>query len=183
MHPVTVTTASAAYNVHIGPALLPGLARHLPALHPRSGGRVFVLTSPPVWDLWSRTFLASFENHPQPGVLFLPPGESAKRLNEVERLAEELASSGADRASLLIAFGGGIVGDVGGFLAAVYMRGIPYVQVPSTLLAQVDSSVGGKTGANLAAGKNLIGAFHHPLAVFADVDLLDTVPPAICAPG
>ena len=95
---------------------------------------------------------------------------------QVERLAAELAAAGADRSSLLIAFGGGIVGDLGGFLAAIYMRGIDYVQVPTTLLAQVDSSVGGKTGANLAVGKNLIGSFHHPLAVFADIDVLQTLP-------
>jgi 3-dehydroquinate synthase len=87
-----------------------------------------------------------------------------------------MASAGADRSTLLIAFGGGIVGDVGGFLAAVYMRGIPYVQVPTTLLAQVDSSVGGKTGVNLPEGKNLVGSFHHPLAVFADIGVLGTLP-------
>ncbi|HEX3471576.1 MAG TPA: 3-dehydroquinate synthase, partial [Silvibacterium sp.] len=86
-----------------------------------------------------------------------------------------LATAGADRSSLLIALGGGIVGDVGGFLAAIYMRGIDYIQMPTTLLAQVDSSVGGKTGVNLAAGKNLIGSFHHPRAVFADVGVLATL--------
>jgi 3-dehydroquinate synthase len=87
-----------------------------------------------------------------------------------------MARAGADRGSLLIAFGGGIVGDVGGFLAAIYMRGIPYVQVPTTFLAQVDSSVGGKTGVNLPEGKNLVGNFHHPLAVFADIGVLGTLP-------
>lgn len=102
-------------------------------------------------------------------------GETHKRLAQVERLASELAAAGADRGSLLIAFGGGIIGDVGGFLAAIYMRGIDYIQMPSTLLAQVDSSVGGKTGTNLASGKNLIGSFHHPLIVFADIDLLQTL--------
>jgi 3-dehydroquinate synthase len=87
-----------------------------------------------------------------------------------------MAQAGGDRGSLLIAFGGGIVGDVGGFLAAIYMRGIPYVQVPTTFLAQVDSSVGGKTGVSLPEGKNLVGSFHHPLAVFADIGVLGTLP-------
>src|ERR1039458_5476244 len=94
----------------------------------------------------------------------------------VDRLLREMVRAGGDRGSLLIAFGGGIVGDVGGFLAAIYMRGIPYVQVPTTFLAQVDSSVGGKTGVNLPEGKNLVGSFHHPLAVFADISVLGTLP-------
>jgi 3-dehydroquinate synthase len=93
----------------------------------------------------------------------------------VERLLRQMAEAGGDRGSLLIAFGGGIVGDVGGFLAAIYMRGIPYVQVPTTFLAQVDSSVGGKTGVNLPEGKNLVGSFHHPVAVFADIGVLATL--------
>jgi len=87
-----------------------------------------------------------------------------------------MSQAGGDRGSLLIAFGGGIVGDVGGFAAAIFMRGIPYVQVPTTFLAQVDSSVGGKTGVNLPEGKNLIGSFHHPLAVYADIGVLGTLP-------
>jgi 3-dehydroquinate synthase len=87
-----------------------------------------------------------------------------------------MAAAGGDRGSLLIAFGGGIVGDVGGFVASIFMRGIPYIQVPTTFLAQVDSSVGGKTGVNLPEGKNLVGAFHHPLAVFADIGVLATLP-------
>jgi 3-dehydroquinate synthase len=87
-----------------------------------------------------------------------------------------MAAAGGDRGSLMIAFGGGIVGDVGGFVASIFMRGIPYIQVPTTLLAQVDSSVGGKTGVNLPEGKNLVGAFHHPQAVFADIGVLATLP-------
>ena len=110
-------------------------------------------------------------------MLFLPSGEAHKRLSGVESLAQQLATAGADRDSLLLAFGGGVIGDVTGFLAAIYMRGIRYVQIPTTLLAQVDSSVGGKTGVNLLAGKNLIGSFHHPQAVLADTDLLGTLPP------
>ena len=96
----------------------------------------------------------------------------------MESLSEQLAQAGADRDALLMAFGGGVIGDITGFLAAIYMRGVRYVQIPSTLLAQVDSSVGGKTGVNLAAGKNLIGSFHHPRAVYVDIDLLSTLPPA-----
>ncbi len=171
---VRVETPSARYPVFVGTGLLATLSKRIRALIQPT--QTFVLSSPPVWSLWGKQFLASFPADAQPTVLFLPAGEKAKRLKEIDRLAEELANAGADRASLLIAFGGGIVGDMGGFLAAIYMRGIPYVQVPTTLLAQVDSSVGGKTGANLGAGKNLVGAFHHPLAVFADVDVLRTLP-------
>jgi 3-dehydroquinate synthase len=171
---VRVETPSARYPVFVGTGLLATLSKRIRLFAKNS--RCFVLTTPPVWALWGHQFLASFPEEQQPTVLFLPPGEKFKRLAEVGRLAEELALAGADRASLLIAFGGGIVGDMGGFLAAIYMRGIPYVQVPTTLLAQVDSSVGGKTGANLGAGKNLVGAFHHPVAVLADVDVLRTLP-------
>jgi 3-dehydroquinate synthase len=136
--------------------------------------RVFVLTSPEIWALWGETFLASF---PEPPVtLFLPAGERYKTMTSVERLARQMAAAGGDRGSLLIAFGGGIVGDVGGFLASIYMRGIDCIQIPTTLLAQVDSSVGGKTGVNLPEGKNLVGAFHHPRAVFADIGVLGTLP-------
>ncbi len=169
MRTIEVSTPSASYPVHVGSGLLPALARFVGAR------RVFVLSSPPVWSLWGRHFQSAFPTPPP--TLFLPPGEQCKRLSEAERLLEELLRAGCDRSSLLLAFGGGIVGDVGGFLAAIYMRGIPYVQVPTTLLAQVDSSGGGKTGVNLAAGKNLVGAFHHPEAVFADTDLLATLPP------
>lgn len=170
---ISVKTASAEYPVYVGRGLFPQLARSLRLM---AGQRAFVLTSPEIWSLWGPRFLAALPPDAQPAVLFLPAGERYKRMAQVERLAAEMAQAGADRSSLLIAFGGGIVGDMGGFLAAIYMRGIRYVQVPTTLLAQVDSSVGGKTGANLATGKNLIGSFHHPVAVFADIDLLQTLP-------
>jgi 3-dehydroquinate synthase len=97
-------------------------------------------------------------------------------MSNVERMLRQMVAAGGDRGSLLIALGGGIVGDVGGFVAAIFMRGIPYVQVPTTFLSQVDSSVGGKTGVNLPEGKNLVGSFHHPLAVFADTEVLGTLP-------
>ena len=102
-------------------------------------------------------------------------GEPAKRLHTVEQLAERLVDAKADRKSLLLAFGGGVVGDSAGFLAAIFMRGIPVVQVPTTVVAQVDASIGGKTGVNLHAGKNLVGSFHQPRAVLVDPQLLETL--------
>ncbi len=139
--------------------------------------RVFLVTSPDIDRLWSAPIRQGFAAQGlQVETLHVPVGEQQKRLGTLERLCEELASHGADRDSLLIALGGGVIGDLTGFLAAVYMRGIRFVQVPTTLLAQVDSSVGGKTGVNLAAGKNLVGSFYHPLSVFADIDTLATLP-------
>ena len=173
---IPVSTPSATYRVHVGQGLLSSLRRRVSAVAPSRSPRIFVITSPEIWKLWSTRFLASFPENDLPQALFLPSGESHKRLVAVERLAEQLARARADRGTLLIAFGGGIVGDITGFLAAIYMRGLDFIQVPTTLLAQVDSSVGGKTGVNLLAGKNLVGSFHHPLAVFADTDLLGTLP-------
>ncbi|MEP7079037.1 MAG: 3-dehydroquinate synthase, partial [Chthoniobacterales bacterium] len=92
-------------------------------------------------------------------------------------ICEQMAAAGLDRSSFVVALGGGVIGDLAGFVAAVYHRGIPWVNVPTTLLAMVDSSIGGKTGVNTAAGKNLIGAIHHPVAVIADLDTLETLPP------
>jgi 3-dehydroquinate synthase len=174
MRTIPVKTTSANYPVFIGRNLFAQIPRKI-GLH-KSARRISILTSPEIWSLWGKQFLAAFPKDQQPTVLFLPAGERHKRLPQIERLASELAAAGADRSSLLIAFGGGIIGDLAGFLAAIYMRGIDYIQVPTTLLAQVDSSVGGKTGANLAVGKNLIGSFHHPRAVFADIDVLQTLP-------
>lgn len=171
---IPVETASASYTVTAGSGLLSSLEKQIYRALGRKPQNIFVLTSPEIWALWGQRFLASFSV--EPTILFLPQGESYKHLRSLEALAREMAEAKADRSSLLIAFGGGIVGDVGGFLAAIYMRGIDCVQVPTTLLAQVDSSVGGKTGVNLPEGKNLIGSFHHPRAIFADVDFLQTLP-------
>jgi 3-dehydroquinate synthase len=157
-----------------GSGLIETLAPRIERIAGRLPRRVFVLTSGSIWALWSEKFLASFPE--QPLLLFLEPGEKHKTLVSIEKFLRQMARAGGDRGSLLIAFGGGIVGDVGGFLAAIYMRGIHYVQVPTTFLAQVDSSVGGKTGVNLPEGKNLVGSFHHPLAVFADIGVLGTLP-------
>ncbi len=174
MHTIRVETPSAKYDVIAGSGLIETLAPRIERVAGKLPRRVFVLTSAPIWALWGGSMQQSFQDPPV--VLFLEPGEKYKTLASVERLLREMAQAGGDRGSLLIAFGGGIVGDVGGFLAAIYMRGIPYVQVPTTFLAQVDSSVGGKTGVNLPEGKNLVGSFHHPLAVFADIGVLGTLP-------
>jgi len=173
---ISLSAYSASYDITVGSNLLRTLHPRLKKLAP--GSRPFLITSPNIWKLWSAQVRASFPEAQSPTVLFHPAGEKYKRLAAVESLAEQLAQSGADRDSLLLAFGGGVLGDITGFLAAIYMRGIPYIQIPTTLLAQVDSSVGGKTGVNLTAGKNLIGSFNHPLAVLADIDLLATHPPA-----
>jgi 3-dehydroquinate synthase len=171
---IRVKTPSARYDVVLGSGLLQTLATRIARTVGKLPRRVFVLTSEQIWALWGQAFCASFVEPPV--VLFLPAGERYKTLGSVEALTRQMASAGADRGSLLIAFGGGIVGDVGGFLAAVYMRGIRYVQVPTTFLAQVDSSVGGKTGVNLPEGKNMVGSFHQPRAVFADIAVLGTLP-------
>ena len=175
---IGVRTPSAEYAVEIGAGLVELVGARLDAL--LGGGlkagkqRAFVVTSPEIDRLWGGKLEGGF---PAPLTrLMVPAGEEHKRLATVERLTEELAGLGADRDSVLVALGGGVIGDMTGFVAAMYMRGIRYVGVPTTLLAQVDSSLGGKTGVNLAAGKNLVGAFHHPLAVYADVATLGTLP-------
>src|SRR5690242_6774417 len=112
----------------------------------------------------------------QAQVVEMAEGESHKTFSTVEHLARKLVSLGADRQSVILAFGGGLVGDLAGFLASIYMRGIDYVQIPTTLLAQVDASVGGKTGVNLRDGKNLIGRYHQPRAVLTDPSVLSTLP-------
>ena len=177
---IAVRTPSASYDVEIGAGLLALIGARVDGL--LAGGiragkqRAFVVTSPEIWRLWGEELAKGFPA--ELTRLMVPAGEEHKRLATVERLAEELAQHGADRDSILIAFGGGVIGDMTGFLAAMYMRGIRYVGVPTTLLAQVDSSLGGKTGVNLAAGKNLVGAFHQPLAVYTDTATLSTLPAA-----
>jgi 3-dehydroquinate synthase len=171
---IRVLTPSAKYDVVAGSGLLRSLAPRIQRVVGRLPRRVFVLTSPEIWALWSNAFLESFPDPPI--ALFLPSGETHKTLASAEKLLRQMVTARGDRSSLLIAFGGGIVGDVGGFVAAIFMRGIPYIQAPTTFLAQVDSSVGGKTGVNLPEGKNLVGSFHQPTAVFADIDVLHTLP-------
>ena len=137
--------------------------------------KLFVIADEAVWSCQGAA-LAEGLGGADWTLLSSPLGEPRKRLSTVEELCLAMHEAGADRRSAVIAFGGGVVGDVGGFVAAAYMRGIDAVQVPTTLLAQVDASVGGKTGVNLASGKNLVGAFHQPRLVIVDPETLDTLP-------
>lgn len=139
--------------------------------------RIFVVTVPAVRKRWGGKFVRSLTASGfKPQVVPMPDGEPAKRLATVEALAEKLARLGADRKAVIIALGGGVVGDVSGLLASLYMRGVELVQVPTTVLAQVDASIGGKTGVNLTAGKNLLGTFYHPRVVLIDPTVLKTLP-------
>ncbi len=166
-----VETPPAGYDVVVERGILERMASYVPA----GSGKVFVVSTDDVWGRHCSRVergLAAVAHE----VLFLPGGEDQKRLAPLERLAGEMAERGADRSSVVVAFGGGIVTDMAGFLAAIFMRGIPVLQLPTTLLAQVDAAIGGKTGVNLEAGKNLIGSFHQPLAVLVDPAVLETLP-------
>src|SRR5438309_9458151 len=166
-----VTSPQRCYSAVVERGVLAQAWQYIPA----GAGKVFVVSTEDVWRHVGATLARglagiAFE------VLHLPGGEDRKRLAFVEELAGEMVQRGADRASLVIACGGGIVNDMAGFLAAIFMRGIPVLQIPTTLLAQVDAAIGGKTGVNLVSGKNLIGSFHQPIAVLIDPAVLDTLP-------
>ena len=152
----------------------PGLLDDRTAFADVLSGRVLIVTDRNVaahyLDRLERTLAAH-----RPGTLILPPGEPAKTLANWQRVLEALVELGAQRDATVVALGGGVIGDLAGFAAASYMRGIRVVQVPTTLLAQVDASIGGKTGVNLPAGKNLVGAFHQPEAVVIDPTTLATL--------
>lgn len=161
-----VTTAGGSYPAVVERGAIDRLREYLPVKR----GKIFVVTEERIWAVHGRLLAGAGDD-----VLFLPGGEENKRLAPLEALAERMVDAGADRTSLVIAFGGGIVNDMAGFLAAIFLRGIPVIQIPTTLLAQVDASVGGKTGVNLTRGKNLIGSFHQPLAVLIDPTVLATL--------
>jgi 3-dehydroquinate synthase len=150
-----------------------GTAGDSPAKHQR----LFVVTVPPVRRKWGKKLLSSLAAAGfTTKIVEMPNGERHKKLATVEKLSEQLSRLGADRNSVIIAFGGGVVGDVAGLVASLYMRGVDLVQIPTTVLAQVDASIGGKTAVNLRAGKNLLGTFHHPSVVLIDPAVLSTLP-------
>lgn len=166
-----VKTPQCSYPIVVERGGLAKLGEYIPA----KAGKVFLISTEDVWRLYGHPIEGAVAKLPHE-ILFFPGGETRKRLNEVEALAEQMVQKGGDRSSVIVAVGGGILTDVAGFLAAIFMRGIPVIQVPTTLLAQVDAAIGGKTGVNLVAGKNLIGSFHQPLAVLIDPAVLDSLP-------
>jgi 3-dehydroquinate synthase len=172
----TIHVTPRSYEAVIEHGLLARAGAVLADLLPQAS-RIFVVTVPPVRRRWAGKLTkslkaAGFELQIVP----MADGEPAKRLATVEALAEKLARLGADRKAVIVAFGGGVVGDVAGLLASLYMRGVELVQIPTTVLAQVDASIGGKTGVNLVAGKNLVGTFYHPRVVLIDPAVLKTLP-------
>jgi 3-dehydroquinate synthase len=161
-----------SYPIYIGSGLLADedlLARHV------AGRRVAIVTNETVAPLYLDKLRPAFARY-QPVEVILPDGEEYKSLEVLNRIYDALLAARCDRQTTLVALGGGVVGDMAGFAAATYQRGVPFIQIPTTLLSQVDSSVGGKTGVNHPLGKNMIGAFYQPKTVIIDTDTLNTLP-------
>lgn len=182
MREITVTLPTHQYQILIQA----GIRHTLGERARRAGlaGRPVLMSDSKVFELYGDDFIASLrESGYDPLIHTVAPGEGSKSMVELERAWESMAAAAIDRRGWIVALGGGVVGDLAGFAAATYLRGIRLVQAPTTLLAQVDSSVGGKTGIDLRAGKNLAGAFCHPLLVLADSGCLATLPPREWAAG
>jgi len=172
---VPVDLGARSYEVSIGPRLLPDAGRRIAAALP--GARCGIVTDDNVAELHLPALERSLsEVGIDAGSIVLPAGEASKSFSQLAPLCEKLLQLGLERGDAVVALGGGVIGDLAGFAAAIMRRGVRLVQIPTSLLAQVDSSVGGKTGINTAQGKNLVGSFHQPALVLADTDLLTTLP-------
>ena len=175
MRIVQVPLGNRSYVIKVGGGLLSRLGAECAQL--KLGQRCAVITDTNVARHFAKAAVKSLAASGfKPVLITVPAGEKSKRLAVVEKCYDQLAAHRMERKSFIVALGGGVVGDLAGFVAATYLRGIPFVQVPTTLLAQVDSSVGGKTGVNLTAGKNLVGAFYQPRLVLCDLDTLAKLP-------
>ena len=174
MESLRVALGERSYPIHIGAGLLDATALYAPHL---AGGSAAVVTNEVVAPLYLPRVKKALEAAgARVAEIVLDDGEQAKRWESLERVFDALLAARCGRDTLIVALGGGVIGDLAGFAAAVYQRGVAFLQVPTTLLAQVDSSVGGKTAINHGEGKNMIGAFHQPRAVITDVETLDTLP-------
>jgi 3-dehydroquinate synthase len=174
MPTIRVKSSAGAYNVYSAPNALGRAASLISGLGDSTG--TFILSSPRVWRHWGKALAAKIPSRTARKPILFDDSESSKRLETIESIARQLVVAGADRGATIVAVGGGVVGDVAGFAAASYLRGVRLVHIPTTLVAQVDSAVGGKTGVNLPEGKNLIGAFYPPKLVIADSATLATLP-------
>jgi 3-dehydroquinate synthase len=164
------------YNIYIGSGILANAGKLLKAA--LAGTKAMIVSNKKVYSLHGRKLFKSLSKYFSVSVFLMQDGEEYKTPDTVKKIYEAAAKNRLDRGSVIVALGGGVVGDTAGFAAATYMRGISVVQVPTSLLAMADSSIGGKTGVDLAAGKNLAGAFHQPLLVIMDIDTLQTLPEA-----
>jgi len=174
--PVIVRAGEQSYDVLVGSRLLEQTG--MLVSQKLKGPSCAIVSDANVAALFAERVSASLANAGfRPTLMTVPAGEKSKTMMEAEAICARMTEAGLDRSSFVVALGGGMVGDLAGFVAAIYHRGIPCVQIPTTLLAQVDSSIGGKTAVNTAAGKNLIGAWHQPALVISDVDTLETLPP------
>ena len=181
MKTLEVDLGSRSYPIHIGTDLIEQV-EHFIACEKASS--IYIVTNTTVEPLYANRLMSTLEKFDKPiRKIVLPDGESYKDWKNLQLIFDALLTHGADRKTILIALGGGVIGDMTGFAAASFMRGIEFIQVPTTLLAQVDSSVGGKTGINHPLGKNMIGAFHQPQAVIADLNTLKTLPPRELSAG
>lgn len=173
---VHVSLGNRSYEVETGRGLLGRIGAVAREKFP-GRARTAVITDSNVAPLYAEPVLASLRHAGlAPHLITVPAGEASKSLPRAEAVCSEMARAGLDRKSFAIALGGGVIGDLGGFCASIYQRGIPYIQMPTTVLSQVDSSVGGKTGVNLPDAKNMVGSFHQPAHVIADVETLSSLP-------
>lgn len=175
MRTINVSLKNNPYRIAIGHQILPGLGKELRRL--RLGSHAIIITNPAVAHRYAGALNASLKRAKIPSKIFLvPEGEKSKSVYEAFKLIDHIAPYAALKKPFIIALGGGVIGDLAGFVAAVYRRGIAYVQVPTTFLAQIDSAIGGKVGIDLKSGKNLVGAFYQPRLVLSDVACLSTLP-------
>lgn len=172
MEEIKINIPHNEYSIYIGKNYLSSLPHHF-----FSCSSLFIITHPFLaWQFGEKIKDSLERNNIKLNFIFVPPGEKSKSFKEFIRIQRILAQSNADRKCLIVALGGGVIGDLAGFVSATYLRGVDYIQIPTTLLSQIDSSIGGKVGINIPEGKNLVGAFYHPKGVFIDIKTLDTLP-------
>lgn len=182
MNVLNIKAGTSEYNVYISQEIKKSIPQKLKTAFPKS--RFAIITDENVFRLYGKEIETSFDqNQLDYDIIRVTPGEKSKSLSVFADIVSYLAKANYNRADVIVAFGGGVVGDLSGFVASSFLRGIRYVQIPTTLLSQIDSAVGGKTAVNIPEGKNLVGAFYHPNAVYIDTDFLQTLPKQDFADG